>query len=479
MPQPPRPDRASPPQARRPAAGDAVGHTVGHTVGPAVGHTVGPAVGRAPGRVLGRVLGRVALGATALLLGLALALSATLLAALWLGLEAAPRVPQAAAASVDDIDRALRLLRRHDPRGRLPGIQRSVTLTPRDLELLVAQIGRRLGEPGVRVQLQSGSARLQLSLPVPANRFGRWLNIDAQLRETPGLPTLQHLGVGRLQVPGWLAEAALPPLLALADLRKQADMVRRLVSQVVMLPQQLNVTYALPASPQQELAVGLLTPDDQARLQVYTQRLAGLSVQLAATGPVSLARLLPPVFALARERSTDSATGARENRAALMALAFLVNDQALPGFLADLPGANPGRPLQVTLLGRHDTPQHFLISAALSAKGGGALADAIGLYKEVADSQGGSGFSFNDLAADRAGTRLGLLAVGDPLAFQARLAAGVIEADLMPTVADLPESMNAREFRNRFGGVGAPAYLQMMADIETRLNGLSLLQPPP
>ena len=64
-------------------------------------------------------------------------------------------------------------------------------------------------------------------------------------------------------------------------------------------------------------------------------------------------------------------------------------------------------------------------------------------------------------------------------AFQARLAAGVIEADLMPQVADLPESMTAQEFRLRFGGVGAPAYRQMMDNIEARLDGLSLLQPPP
>jgi hypothetical protein len=65
------------------------------------------------------------------------------------------------------------------------------------------------------------------------------------------------------------------------------------------------------------------------------------------------------------------------------------------------------------------------------------------------------------------------------MAFQARLAAGVIEADLMPAVDDLPESLTDRQFRQRFGGVGAPAYRQMIDDIEQRLNGLSLLQPPP
>ena len=39
------------------------------------------------------------------------------------------------------------------------------------------------------------------------------------------------------------------------------------------------------------------------------------------------------------------------------------------------------------------------------------LSDVIGLYKEIEDSRGGSGFSFNDIAADRAGTRFGEKAV--------------------------------------------------------------------
>ena len=37
----------------------------------------------------------------------------------------------------------------------------------------------------------------------------------------------------------------------------------------------------------------------------------------------------------------------------------------------------------------------------------GALAQAIGLAKEVADARAGSGFSFNDMAANLAGTRFG------------------------------------------------------------------------
>ena len=128
-------------------------------------------------------------------------------------------------------------------------------------------------------------------------------------------------------------------------------------------------------------------------------------------------------------------------------------------------------------MGRQDTPQHLLVSAVLSAEGGAGLANVIGLYKEVADSKGGSGFSFNDLAADRAGTRLGQLAVRDPLAFQARLAAGVQELDLLPVVADLPEALTQREFQARYGGVGGTAYKLMLQDIEARLDRLALLAP--
>ena len=92
------------------------------------------------------------------------------------------------------------------------------------------------------------------------------------------------------------------------------------------------------------------------------------------------------------------------------------------------------------------------------------------------DSQGGSGFSFTDIAADRVGTRFGELAASDDRAadLQRRLAAGLGEADLMPPARDLPEHMNAAEFERRFGGVDSPAYLDMMAVIEARIDRLPL-----
>ena len=115
----------------------------------------------------------------------------------------------------------------------------------------------------------------------------------------------------------------------------------------------------------------------------------------------------------------------------------------------------------VTLAGRSDFPQHFTISAVLAATAGSPLSDAVGLYKEVDDSRGGSGFSFNDIAADRAGTRFGELATATESG-AARLykfkARGLQETDLFPEVKDLPEFMPEPEFKRRYGGIGQPAY---------------------
>ncbi len=417
----------------------------------------------------------------------ALLLAGALLVSLWLAVERAPRVAASGTAvSVNDIDRARRLLERNDPRRALPGITRAVVLSQRDLELLIQQAGQRLGAGARgRVRLQPGLAVVEASLALPANPWGGWLNLRAVLRETPSLPAVQQLRVGQLPVPGWLAEAALPRVLEALNLRAQGELAQRLVSRVGFRSQALVLAYAWPDNPEQALAESLLAPEDQARLRRHAEHLATLAADLAGPRPrpavVSVSQLIQPMFALAASRSRDATSAALENRAALVALAFLAAGQRLAPLLGPVaapeagPAARPQRAPEMRLRGRADWPLHLLISAALAAEGGSPLSDAIGLYKEVADSRQGSGFSFGDLAADRAGTRLGLAARRDPLGLQARLAQGLAEDDLLPAVHDLPEDMQEPEFKRRFGGVGAPAHQAMLREIETRLDQLPLL----
>jgi hypothetical protein len=101
------------------------------------------------------------------------------------------------------------------------------------------------------------------------------------------------------------------------------------------------------------------------------------------------------------------------------------------------------------------------------------------LYKEIEDSRHGSGFSFNDIAADRAGTKFGEQAVARKASarkLQHRILSGLDDGDLMPAWSDLPEFMPEAEFKRRFGGIDAPAYRKMMQKIEQRVAALPVLQ---
>ena len=407
------------------------------------------------------------------ILALALLLLVALATGLWLAIQDRALLPAATAVSHEDIDRARTLIRRNDPRGTLPGITRALVLSQRDLELLLGQAAPRLADVRSRVRLQPGLALVQASLPLAALPGSRWLNLQAVLRETPGLPTVQRVRVGRLPIPGWLAEAALPRLLMALGWQARGALAQQVVSRVGFRSQQLVLAYTWPDNPGLALSQSLLSAEERARLQVYADRLDALTAELGANALPSTSQLLAPMFALAAQRSTDASSAELENRAALVALAFCAYGSGLAPVLGTPRTAN--RSLRSTLAGRPDTAQHFLISAALAAERGGPLADAIGLYKEVSDSRGGSGFSFNDLAADRAGSRLGLRAVRQPQQLQTRLAVGVNEAELLPDIRDLPESLSEAEFKRRYGSLDAPAYRRLMANIEGRLDRLPLL----
>ena len=94
------------------------------------------------------------------------------------------------------------------------------------------------------------------------------------------------------------------------------------------------------------------------------------------------------------------------------------------------------------------------------------------MYKELLNAapQGqGSGFSFNDLAADKAGVRLGRIAVHDPLELQSRLSQAQSDTDLLPDVRDLPEFLTAAQLQQRYGGIDTPAYRALMDNIDHRI----------
>ncbi|MCA0241899.1 MAG: YfiM family protein [Proteobacteria bacterium] len=403
-------------------------------------------------------------------------LAATLLAVLvLLRVPAAePLVQREPVIEVADVERALRLARQHDPRHALPGVVRTLRLSQHEAELLINHTAARWRPSRWQLELGAGDLQLRGSLPLPRNPFGGWLNVELQARQTRELPRLVHLRLGRLEVPPALAAWAAERLLAHYGLEgwRQASVLS--VQLVRLLPRRLDLVYAWGPDAGSQVLAALLPESEHARLRVYAAELAQVANALPAGAPQSLSQLLPPMFELARRRSAAGQDPALENRAALLVLGMVANGISLAALLPERREELAAHPIRVTLAGRPDSPQHFLVSATLAAESGTPLADLIGLYKELSDARSGSGFSFNDMAANRAGTRMGALAVGDPARLQQRLAAGLNEADFMPDVSDLPEGMNEAEFRRRFGAPGTAAYQRMMEDIEQRLGAAPL-----
>lgn len=409
-------------------------------------------------------------------LGLCTAVLAVLVAALLalaLAVQGQPRVPHRDEVSPADIDRSVALVRQHDPRFSPVGQTRVLALTERDLDLLARYAARRWLGADAQVRLQPQRLQLQASLSAP---WRRWLNVELVLRQTDAAPRIERLSIGRLPLPQALVLPALRAFAAQRGLQDDAWLAARWIEHAAFDNGRLVVSYRIDPEALPRLRAALVDADQQQRLRAYQQRLALLTHD-ARRRDGSLAALLPPLIKLAAERSAAGGDAAAENRAALVVLAFFANHRPLGQLVPAAYQWPQPFPLVVTLRQRHDTAQHFLISAVIAAEAGTPLADAVGLWKELADARpGGSGFSFNDLAADRAGTRFGELAVRDAQRLQRRVAAGVRDADLLPEVTDLPENLPEREFQARYGGVGGAGYERMLAMIESRIDALPLFQ---
>lgn len=203
-------------------------------------------------------------------------------------------------------------------------------------------------------------------------------------------------------------------------------------------------------------------------------------------GEARFGALLQAAFASSTAKFTRE-NPVQRNRAAILALGIAVGHERLArlagldldaGLLRQAAALREG----ATLRGRDDWSRHYTLSAALAVLEHPLISDAGGLMKEQLDAlTQGSGFSFGDLAADRAGVRFAVASTASEAAanaMQARLSGGFTLDDFFPPSTDLPENLTVEQFRRDYGGVGSERYRQRIADIEARLDRCAALSPP-
>lgn len=202
------------------------------------------------------------------------------------------------------------------------------------------------------------------------------------------------------------------------------------------------------------------------------------SLRLMDNSPKSLAYYVGTVMKMAADRTALGAEPIRENTAALWALAIKFGSNRFSTLIGYDTKPNVGKRRSATLAERHDLALHFLYSAILHQLGRAKFALRVGEAKELLDtSKGGSGYSFADLAADKAGIKFSeLLTANRASAMRAQrlLREAHQEQLFFPTITDLPEGLSEQEFMEQYGDIDSASYNLLSRKIDERINTLPL-----
>ena len=389
-------------------------------------------------------------------------------------LSSAPTVSRGAAPSADSVRRARGAAVEVAAALAADGTPRRVQLSRRDLEASATLLAH--GFEGLRVspaivgEAFVSQASLQLA-------DSTWLNLSSRI--APGATAFPDvtIGIGAWRFSPTLVRGALRLLDHWARWRGFGlPPTTSMVRDVAVGGDAVAATLAVPRQlfrVARDLAGSSGPSVDPAILSAIYRRLvgAGLPADVPLATPLRLA------FA-GRPAGVDAV---EYNRAAFIALAMYVvspRAQRLAG--SDMAIDSPGEPPPVKLAGRRDLAKHFALSAALAATLDPRFTRAMGEWKELDDSlPGGSGFSFVDLTADRAGLHIARAAL-DPAtaAVVADRLAAAKDGELFPLAARrLAEGLSEAEFSRSYGGLDAAAYAAAIRRADRLLARLPLYAP--
>ena len=405
-------------------------------------------------------------------------------ALLWLSMEESPLPFEAARVTSAEKRRLVRLIRSKSPRSLEDGQTRTLRLSDHDINVLLSW-GLSLGSP--RRKAQVGLARDYASLCVSMGAGKtRYLNLEIdgnpEIKEGVVRLNLYRCRLGSLKVPRRLLSLFSPVVTSLLSHDRLSKPFMDAVREVTIEPGSIAVTYGrvrMPTGFREDLFGPIGASEEVlASTRAQVEHLLAV-VSLSPDTRPRFGMCFETVFALARERSAEAeADPVIENRAGIFALGMLLGHHRVEEFLGPvltgLDGGGARRLLRrVALRGRYDWTRHFCVSAALAVLSDEVVSDAAGLLKEELDADiGGSGFSFSDLLADRAGTTFATRATIDQAAaraMQERIAGGFRIDDFFPPAADLPEGIPDAELQADYGGVGGQAYQALIEEIERRI----------
>ncbi|MDT8364067.1 MAG: hypothetical protein RQ714_05385 [Nitrosomonas sp.] len=420
-----------------------------------------------------------------LLLTLLTAAGITIGTFFYLAIDSKPQVTRDVRISHQHIARAKSILDTHRYQVR-PGTTATASIDLEDFDIALNYLAHHLGQGRAKSTLRNQGAHIQISLPVPAIAAvtnSAYVNFETLLIESKNLPTIKSLRIGKLAVPDNLANFALQQLFSWLkmispDVRTGMDAFRK----IGISHDGIAISYYWQGWENRhddQLSLNLPLFDQQTleRLLRYHTFL-NQAYQQHDAQTVALSEILTRLMQ-ETTRAPSHANATEEIRAAILVASFHVLQLPLKLITPEAAKWQPPARINITLDGRADFAMHFIASAAIAAYTDTVLSDAIGLYKELEDARSGSGFSFNDIAANRAGTSFAAKITDSQSSarkIRANILAGINDSDLMPYWADLPEHLDEKIFLAKFGGTHTATYQELIHKIEQRVSSLRLLR---
>jgi len=372
----------------------------------------------------------------------------------------------------------------------------SISISQQDLNGLIAIAMRGMKQLQGRVNTTPIGIEGAFTIHVPQNPFGKYLNIRFGVAPSSLGLHLNHLSVGDLHFSGDSALDVGESLMNILAGDELGSHLRRSVKSVTVAGDVTTIVYRPIPDLKQRVALfkdrvkgvrdEFALVADPAVVQVYYSQLCRLGEDGHKSKSMSLGYYLAEAYDLASKRTKFGGNAVDENRDALMALAIYLGSTRFEPFVGEVRTKElthcDGYSRNTQIAQRTDLRLHFIYSAALKVLGDSGISFAIGEFKEMMDSgRGGSGFSFVDLTADRAGIRFAEVALdgdkGGAYRLQSMAMALIDESSFFPEIDGLPEGIPQAQFDSQYGGVDGPLYHEYVKEIDQRLNRVPLYKP--
>ncbi|NNJ92991.1 MAG: hypothetical protein HKP55_15045 [Gammaproteobacteria bacterium] len=401
-------------------------------------------------------------------------LSPFALAALFIAsLQDQPLVEHQLVLTQKDISTARALFKQHDPRTLTENAEKSLKLDQTALDLagryVLHSIQPAFLTSGFESELFNHGLAVKLSVGPSMLAVDYFINLQLAFSKSTDRLRLTNVQLGKISIPdeisGLLIEISQPMLSA----NEEWKLLQQSLVDYRFSEKALELDYRWLTQTEQLARKKIRHYLDNPSLQYYAEELA----KLDPASQQSFTEVVTRLFKLAESRSANH-DPIEENRAILLLLGNWAlgkrnfDEIRLPAF-------------KLKINRRMDLAQHLLISAAISSHSNSLLSNLIGTGKEVSDADGGSGFSFDDLTADRLGTRLGKAAVINKISaseIQKHLSGMHTVQQLFPVFKSGHGPLNEQQFINLYGSVDDPRYKKMLEKIDLAISNSPLFKAP-